>query len=75
MCNRKVSRVIANAMNDCSFSDLTGAEIIDQMGLWRGGRDGFPVYGGPLWCDFENINHSIDTNETQSGDCLLTTKT
>lgn len=51
--NRLMSHVIGNSMADYEFRTPPGAEVIDQMGFWRGMSDGFPVYGGPLWCDFE----------------------
>ena len=62
-CNCTVSHVLTNALNDFSFQRVSGAQILDQMGFWRGMSDGFTTFGGPLWCDFEYIHHQVEQNE------------
>ncbi|MDM8538153.1 metallophosphoesterase, partial [Desulfobacterales bacterium HSG17] len=62
-CNRMVSQVLKNNLNDFSFQSMAGAEIFDQMGFWRGMSDGFTTFGGPLWCDFEFIHKSFEDIE------------
>ncbi len=61
--NRIMSHVLENAMNDYEFKNISGVEIIDQMGFWRGVSDGFPVFGGPVWCDFEYMTMCARENE------------
>ncbi len=58
--NRVATQVLTNALNDCGFDDMCGAEVIDQMGYWRGCHKGFPQFGGPLWCDFEFMKIKLD---------------
>jgi len=61
--NRLVSQVLENALNDYSFSRMSGMEVVDQMGYWRGVAQGYPTFGGPIWCDFEYIQDSMCKHE------------
>ncbi|MCP4148792.1 MAG: hypothetical protein GY757_13680 [bacterium] len=69
--NRVVSQVLTNAINDFSFEDTCGAEIVDQMGYWRGCHKGFPQFGGPLWCDFEYLQHILDWRKEKEAQMML----
>lgn len=65
--NRLVSQVLRNALNDYSFEDMCGAEVIDLMGWWRGSHAGFPQFGGPLWSDFEYLDNCLKDEEMREG--------
>ncbi|MCP5107536.1 MAG: hypothetical protein GY950_29380, partial [bacterium] len=65
--NRLVSQVLKNGLNDCSFEDMSGAEVVDLMGYWRGSHAGFPQFGGPLWSDFEYLEYCMGTRDTRDG--------
>ncbi len=58
--NRLTAQVIENALNDYTFARMTGAELLDQMGSWRGSSEGLPEFGGPLWSDFEFLKAHIE---------------
>lgn len=53
--NRLMSQIVGNALNDYSFQSMNGLEVLDLMGCWRGGRLGFPQFGGAFWGDFEYL--------------------
>jgi hypothetical protein len=63
--NRLVSQILKNALNDYSFEDMSGAEVIDLMGFWRGCCPGFPQFGGPLWADFEYLELCLKSEDTE----------
>jgi hypothetical protein len=63
--NRLVSQVLKNALNDYSFEDMSGAEVLDLMGYWRGCRQGFPQFGGPLWADFQYLELCLKSEDTK----------
>ncbi len=65
--NRLVSQVLRNALNDYSFEDMCGAEVLDLMGWWRGSHAGFPQFGGPLWSDFEYLESCMEDEELREG--------
>lgn len=65
--NRIVSQVLKNALNDYSFEDMCGAEVVDLMGWWRGSHAGFPQFGGPLWCDFEYLEYCLKDKDNREG--------
>jgi hypothetical protein len=58
--NRVVTQVLENALKDYSFENMCGAEVVDQIGRWRGSHKGFLQFGGPLWCDFEYIHSCLE---------------
>ncbi len=58
--NRLAAQVMENALNDYSFARMTGAELLDQMGSWRGSSEGLPEFGGPLWADFEFLKAHVE---------------
>ena len=57
--NRLARQVIVNALNDYSFSCMCGAEIMEVMGVWRGGKNGFTQFGGLFWDDCDYLNHRL----------------
>ncbi|RKZ51821.1 MAG: hypothetical protein DRR16_07330 [Candidatus Parabeggiatoa sp. nov. 3] len=57
--NRVVAQIMENALNDYSFRRMNGLEVIDQMGFWRGIAQGFPSFGGPVWSDFDYLQHCL----------------
>jgi hypothetical protein len=57
--NRLITQLVENALNDYSFGKFSGMEIVDQMGYCRGVADGFPIFGGPIWSDFEYIQKNV----------------
>lgn len=65
--NRLVSQVLRSALNDYSFEDMCGAEVIDLMGWWRGSHAGFPQFGGPLWSDFEYLENCMRDEDLREG--------
>jgi hypothetical protein len=58
--NRLFAQIMENALNDYSFKRMNGAEVLDQIGYWRGGMvDGLPIFGGPVWIDFSYLQRSV----------------
>jgi hypothetical protein len=57
--NRLMAQIVENALNDYSFRRMNGAEIMDQIGTWRGMANGFPTFGGPIWCDFDFLQENV----------------
>jgi hypothetical protein len=62
-CNRLVAQIMENALNDYSFRRMNGLEVIDQIGYWRGVAEGLPSFGGPVWSDFDYLQHSLKGEE------------
>jgi len=63
--NRLTSQVIENALNDYSFQSMSGLEIADLMGSWRGGVYGFPQTGGLFWGDFNYLRICWEESRVQ----------
>ncbi|MEN8220194.1 MAG: metallophosphoesterase [Pseudomonadota bacterium] len=61
--NRLMAQILENALNDYSFRRMNGAEIVDQIGFWRGSTRGFPIFGGPIWSDFEYLHSCVKKDE------------
>lgn len=61
--NRLVAQVIENALNDYSFKRMNGTEVVDQMGYWRGVSDGYPIFGGPIWSDFNFLQQNVKQHD------------
>jgi len=58
--NRLFGQILENALNDYSFKRMSGAEVFDQIGYWRGGMvDGLPIFGGPVWIDFHYLQRCV----------------
>ncbi len=61
--NRLVAQMLENALNDYSFRQMNGTEVVDQMGYWRGMAKGYPTFGGPIWSDFEYLQQNVAQHE------------
>jgi hypothetical protein len=61
--NRLMAQILENALNDYSFRRMNGAEIVDQIGSWRGSTRSFPTFGGPIWSDFEYLRSCVKKDE------------
>jgi len=61
--NRLMAQIIENALNDYSFRRMNGAEVLDQIGFWRGLARGFPTFGGPIWSDFNYLQECLGKYE------------
>ncbi|MCK5716182.1 MAG: metallophosphoesterase [Thiomargarita sp.] len=61
--NRLMAQILENALNDYSFKRMTGLEVIDQIGVWRGSVRGFPVFGGATWSDFDYLHDNIKQHD------------
>jgi len=60
--NRLARQVIENALNDFSFRCMSGTELTDLIGSWRGGRRGFTQFGGVYWSDYNHLEVSLQDN-------------
>ena len=60
--NRLAGQVIENALNDYSFRCMSGTEMTDLIGSWRGGRSGFTQFGGVYWSDFNHLDMSLESD-------------
>jgi len=61
--NRLMAQIVENALNDYSFRRMNGAEVVDQIGFWRGVARGFPIFGGPIWSDFNYLQDCLEKDE------------
>jgi len=61
--NRLMAQIVENALNDYSFRRMNGAEVLDQIGFWRGVARGFPTFGGPIWSDFNYLQQCLEKDE------------
>ncbi len=69
--NRLFNQSVTASLNDMGFQCAPGAEVVDQMGYWRGCHHGFPQFGGPLWCDYEWMEMVAKERWDDRGDKIL----